>query len=260
MNGEMHQICMLVSQARNAMAGKNEFEYMADGYINSIMFSFIPQKTFFGEESRKAYSPREWYVECIRKGVSDMKFLAPLQVPDRSLLGFSNASRSCMVSFYKNGMVTSWMAGWEYDKTLKKWNVEYQEYQWDNPPAEKPRFQNNTAEFADILLRIGEFADRIGCGSFGKIFRNAREILDGGKEIPDRYGNGMPVLLPDIPEAERRLFYAASMADVFGAMGSWNDDPPGCAHMKGLDREYETLSDELLKQIRLAALYSVNES
>ncbi len=103
-------------------------------------------------------------------------------------------------------------------------------------------------------------ADRIGCGSFGKIFRNAREILDGGKEIPDRYGNGMPVLLPDIPEAERRLFYAASMADVFSAMGSWNDDSPGCAHMKGLDREYETLSDELLKQIRLAALYAVNES
>lgn len=30
--------------------------------------------------------------------------------------------------------------------------------------------------------------------------------------------------------------------------------------MKGLDREYETLSDELLKQIRLAALYAVNES
>jgi len=40
MNGEMHQICMLVSQARNAMAGKNEFEYMAEGYINSILFSF----------------------------------------------------------------------------------------------------------------------------------------------------------------------------------------------------------------------------
>lgn len=106
--------------------------------------------------------------------------------------------------------------------------MEYQEYQWENPPAEKPRFQNNTAEFVDILRWIGEFADRIGCGSSGKIFRNAREIVDGGKEIPDRYGNGMPVLLPDIPEAERGLFYAASMADVFGAMGSWNDDPPGC--------------------------------
>lgn len=162
MNGEMHQICMLVSEVRNAMAGKNEFEYMADGYINSILFSFIPQKTFFGEESRKAYSPREWYAECIRKGVSDMKFLAPLQVPDRSLLGFSNVSRSCMVSFHKNGMVTSWMAVWEYDKTLKKWNVGYQEYQWENPPAEKPRFKNNTVEFADILLRTGLDAAVLG--------------------------------------------------------------------------------------------------
>lgn len=110
MNGEMHQICMLVSEARNAMAGKNKFGYTAEGYINSILFCFIPQKALFGEESRKAYSPQDWYAECIRKGVSDMKFLAPLQVPDRSLLGFSNVSRSCMVSFHKNGMVTSWMA------------------------------------------------------------------------------------------------------------------------------------------------------
>ena len=67
MNGEMHQICMLVSQARNAMAGKNEFEYMAEGYINSILFSFTTQKKFFGEESRKTYSPREWYAECIHQ-------------------------------------------------------------------------------------------------------------------------------------------------------------------------------------------------
>lgn len=260
MNGEMHQICMLVSEARNAMAGKNKFGYTAEGYINSILFCFIPQKALFGEESRKAYSPQDWYAECIRKGVSDMKFLAPLQVPDRSLLGFSNVSRSCIASFYKSGMVTSWAAVWEYDKALRKWNVEYQESKWDNPPAGKPRFQNNAAEFADILLQIGEFADRIECGSFGKIFRNAREILDGRKEIPDRYGNGMPVLLPDIPDAEKRLFLAASMADVFGAMGSWNDDPPGCAHRKGLDEEYDSLSNELLKQIRLAALYAVNES
>lgn len=50
------------------------------------------------------------------------------------------------------------------------------------------------------------FADRIECGSFGKIFRNAREILNGGKAIPDKHGSGMPVLLPRIPEAEKRLF------------------------------------------------------
>jgi hypothetical protein len=51
---------------------------------------------------------------------------------------------------------------------------------------------------------------------------------------------------------------AADAADVFGAMGSWNDMPRGPAHEKGLDEEYESLSDELLKQVRLATLYAIN--
>lgn len=259
MNGEMHQICMLVNGARNAMAGRKEFGYIADGYINSIRFRFIPGKTFFGEEAREVHSPREWYESCIREGIDDMKFLAPLLVPDRARLGFSNGNQSCILTFHKDGVVTYWTAAWEFDKTLTKWNVVYQEHKWDNPPAEKPRFQDNTAELADILLRIGEFADRTRCGNFGNIFRGAREILNGEKGIPERYSNGMPIQLPDMPEEKRRLFYAASMADVFGAMGSWNDEPPYCAHLKGLDETYESLSNELLRQVRLAVLYAVNE-
>lgn len=38
------------------------------------------------------------------------------------------------------------------------------------------------------------------------------------------------------------MFEAASIADVFGAMGSWNDSPPIYGSQKGLDKEYETLS------------------
>ena len=259
MNGEMHQICMLVSAARNAMAGKNGFACPLDGYVNSVKFRFIPEKTFLGEKAREVYSPLEWYAECIKSGVNDMKFLAPLQVPDRTMLGFSNVNRSCMAAFHKDGLVTCWTALWEFEKTLKKWNVEYRECKWDSPPPEKPHFQNNAAELADILLRIGEFAERIECGNFADIFRNARDILKGIREIPDRYNNGRPVSLPDVPTENKRMFHAASMADVFGAMGSWNDEPPHCAHLKGLDNEYESLSNELLRQIRLAVLYAVNE-
>jgi len=65
--------------------------------------------------------------------------------------------------------------------------------------------------------------------------------------------------LPQIPDPNLQIFEAASLADVFGAMGSWNDSPPYMAHEKGLDQEYETLSAELLKHIRLAILYAVNE-
>ena len=53
MNGEMHQICMLVSQARNAMAGKNEFEYMAGGYINSILSALPLRRTSSGKNPGK---------------------------------------------------------------------------------------------------------------------------------------------------------------------------------------------------------------
>jgi len=63
----------------------------------------------------------------------------------------------------------------------------------------------------------------------------------------------------EIPEENLHLFEAASTADVFGAMGSWNDSPPYMAHERGLDNEYELLSSELLKQVRLAALYAINE-
>ncbi|RRD38069.1 hypothetical protein EII28_02735 [Fusobacterium nucleatum] len=42
-------------------------------------------------------------------------------------------------------------------------------------------------------------------------------------------------------------------------MGSWNDSPPYYACEKGLENNYKNLSNELLTQIRLALLYSVNE-
>ena len=62
-----------------------------------------------------------------------------------------------------------------------------------------------------------------------------------------------------LPQERCALFDAADCADVFGAMGSWNDTPPCLAGEKGLSREYDRLSDALLRQIRLAILYAVNE-
>lgn len=39
-NGETHRICMMFNAARNAMTKRKEFEYLADGYINSVSFCF----------------------------------------------------------------------------------------------------------------------------------------------------------------------------------------------------------------------------
>lgn len=260
MNGEMHQICMLVNAARNTLAAKKDFVYPGDEYVNSLTFQFLPRKTLLGERSYTAKNPQDWFRQCVRNGVSDMKFLVPLQVPDRALLGYANTGRTCIATFYKSGSVTYWTAVWKFEQPVRKWDVEYQEYKWDDPPPDVPRFRNNKEEFMDVLQRIAAFADEIESKNFGDVFRRARDILDGKSELPDKYPNGRPVRFPDLPEESLRLFHAASIADVFGAMGSWNDSPPCCAHDKGLDAEYESLSNELLRHLRLAALYAINEN
>lgn len=97
---------------------------------------------------------------------------------------------------------------------------------------------------------------KIDCNGFAGVFQRALDILGGSSNYIDTEYH-LP--LPEIPEENLYLFEAASTADVFGAMGSWNDSPRYMAHEKGMDKEYEFLSDELLKQVRLAALYAVNE-
>ena len=63
----------------------------------------------------------------------------------------------------------------------------------------------------------------------------------------------------DIPGHNKDLFEAASNADVFGGMGSWNDSPAGVASGKGLEKEYNELSDKLFNQIAVAIMYSINQ-
>ena len=50
-------------------------------------------------------------------------------------------------------------------------------------------------------------------------------MQDNGKEVPERYGKGTPILPPDIPKEKRGLFYTASMAGIFSIMGSWKGEP-----------------------------------
>lgn len=129
-------------------------------------------------------------------------------------------------------------------------------HEWTNPPSKKPYFENNINSFRDVLLSIKELAEKIECENFANIFTSAINLLDGCNEYPDeKFG----LSLPPIPQQNLQMFEAASVSDVFGAMGSWNDSPAYMAHKKGLSEEYETLSSELLKNVRLAILYAINE-
>ena len=111
-------------------------------------------------------------------------------------------------------------------------------------PRDALNARDNSAEFENVLVQIRDFASKIGCENFAQTFDNALKT----------YGQ-TPCLEP---QPSLRAFAAAGIAEVFGAMGSWNDEPPSMAQEIGLGDEYDRLSDELLAQKNLAILFAIN--
>lgn len=256
MNGQMYQICSIVAASKKAIQSGELIQYTPAKYENTIAFSFLPEKKFFGTKKYTAPNVSTWFEYVKSKGLQDVKLLCPFNVKDRQLLGFSNITESVILCFFKGGTVSYFVADWQFDSEKKHWNILYSEHKWPNPPSEKPHFENNIDSFRQVLSNIQSLAVQIECEYFAHIFGSAQNLLDGIGEYQDEKYD---LELPQIPHGNLRIFESASLADVFGAMGSWNDSPPYMAHEKGLDKEYESLSDELLKNIRLAILYAINE-
>lgn len=256
MNGQMYQLCVLAAAGKKALKYNEPIQYVPAKYENEISFSCLRGACAAEAGMHTVSDVAAWFAYLKSMGLQDIKVLCPIAVKDKGLLGFSNTTESLILCFYKNGKVTYFAVDWQFDAGKKLWNVHYSEQEWKNPPSEKPRFENNADTFRQVLLKIKDFATELEFGNFARIFDSAGNILDGSEDYPDKkYG----LCLPQIPQKNLQMFEAASAADVFGAMGSWNDSPPWAAHEKGLDQEYETLSDELLRNIRLAILYAINE-
>lgn len=250
MNGEIYQIARLVTAYKTG----NKFEF-AD-YEKEIHFSFLP-KGIIAKSDLWVSEPDKWLYALPDAGIEKLYLIMDTNVNSqkRPTLGFSNSQPVIIMSVYKNGKVTYWSPHWNYNDTIKGWTVEYTENKWRNAPKSKPAFKNNIQDFKNILDRISAFAYDINENRFGDVFKTAYQLLGGAVPSTEyRYAD-----IPDLPQENRLLFNAASLADVFGAMGSWNDSPAGLAAQRGMEEEYETLSDELLKQLRFAVMYAVNE-
>lgn len=265
MNGENYQLCNIVTSVKNALykkvknyddiklgdsIGHDNIEFNKIDYEKNINFRFC-----YEHGSYKVESVEEWYKKCLSLNISDIKCLMSTSVNDRAMMGFANSNNGSIVCFFENpNHVTYFTPLWSFEQD--GWNIEYQEYIWKDAPKGKPHFKDNTKELLYILKAIGQFSCEIGEVSWKGVFDKSIAILNGTYDILNEEKK-LPIL--KLPSDKICLFEAASNADVFGAMGSWNDSPCCSAYEKGLEEEYNRLSDELLKQIRLAILYTVNE-
>ena len=254
MNGEVFNACIIVASIKQALKSNLELDYKSEKFIKSLVFDYV-----LGDEpeKREQASINEWFKHVLKLGLKDVRFATNLAVSsdERSLQGFSNVSHKSILCIYKDKM-SYFVPHWSFKEDKKGWDVweiVYKEFSLDGMP-EIQKFSDNTLEFKDILTRTSKFADEIECENFGDCFRKGLKALNEPEKIEQNVLNA-----PLMPKLNLALFTAASAADVFGGMGSWNDDAAGWAQHKKRAKEYDELSSELFTQMRKALLFAINE-
>lgn len=251
MNGEVFNACIIVASIKQALRSNLELDYKDEKYIKSLVFDYILEDD---PEKREQASINEWFKHAKKLGLSDMRFATNLTVSskERSLQGFSNVSYKSILCIYKDKM-SYFVPHWSFEEDKNGWDIVYKEFSLDGTP-EIQKFSDSTLEFKDILTRTSKFADEIECENFGDCFRKGLKALNEPENIEQNILNA-----PLMPKLNLALFTAASAADVFGGMGSWNDDAAGLAQHKRRAKEYDELSAELFTQMRKATLFAINE-
>ncbi len=256
MNIEIVQICDITLAVKFALKTKTNIKYFPFEYERNIEFLFSKNKIDFLEKNYKAGNIEEWFDYCLNLELEDIKILLPVSSKNLNIPNDLNTSKIKIICYFKNNLILYFTPKWEdYNN---EWYIIYTEHEWEPPLKAKPKFYDNTEDFKDVLNRIAILADKIDFQNFGNIFRKAISILNG-EEIENIQKTFYGIYFSELPKINKLLFYASDISDVFGGMGSWNDSPPYYAHKKGLESEYDSLTEELLTQIRLALLSSVNE-
>jgi len=156
MNGEVYQIASIVSAAKKALKENRDIIYSPQKYVQDVLFRFV---SVHGEEHYIAKNVSEWFEQLKQRKIEDIKLLLPYEVKDRSRLGFSNQSGSMILCFYQDGQVTFFRPYWEFSDKARMWTIYYTENVWENPPANKPNFQNNENELKEYMLAVDEVSE-----------------------------------------------------------------------------------------------------
>ncbi|NVF12320.1 hypothetical protein HV819_10165 [Anaerococcus sp. AGMB00486] len=238
MNGQVSQIMKMTAVTKRILKYHEMVEYTPEYYVNSISFEV---KWIFGK-TKKLKSFKDWVRHIQKFNYKDVKVYINPDVQDPGLLGFSNTNDIKIILHLLNGKIIEYRPTWYFNENIRKWDISYVEEKIDNPKIYEDGTTFDIYKFDSLLDEISKFASDIGAENFAKIFSNAKNTLNRN----------------DFPRQYMHILLAASESDVFGAMGSWNDEPYGMAAEKGLLKEYERLSKALVRENRLAAMYCIN--
>ncbi len=252
MNGEVSQICRIVAAARTALKNGTDYEFTPLKYEGSITFNFCDRKNEGGPLFR-AKDPADWFAHLKNEGIQSIFMIMGMKVA-RQQLGFVNHAGTSIFVRYADNTVTRFVPYWSFSNETRLWTIVYTESIAEGAPENDPEFRNESSLMIATLTDIEKLAEELGEANFAKTFKKAAEILAGDK-VPTFKEGAVP---PQLPDEMMKYYVACDMADVFGAMGSWNDSAAAAAQTHDRSKDYVTLSDRLVCGIRLMTMYAVN--
>jgi len=229
-----------------------------------IHFLLAPRKGKVRDWEVVAQTPDEWMnllltqkmtrASLIHKPVNDPKFA------DRMTAGFVGGGGQWLLCVQKQDHSDFWQAAWQVanrdapDRRI--WRVQYALVEETNQlAADRPNLSELTAQLAEALVEIEQFAREQKLDGFADCFAKAQQCLSSPTPFSTVYHKDIaPEGLLTIEAA--RLLAACQAAWVFGGMGSWND-----LGFDGAEQLlYQRLSDHVYNLLNGAICASVNSS
>ncbi len=242
---------------------------------NEVVFNFHHSVEFWDAKqkllSRKfelelvSTDPDEWIDDQIRRGTTQAS-LAYKPSPkgtreDRMTAGFVGGGGKFLLVLQKWNASEIWHSMTKVeDKDDPEQKIWKTGFFFASSQAEPPPKHRSVAlvssDLRGALVAIHAFAEKQDINDFAKTFREALDRLDADDPLAGCYYR--PVIPDGLLSLEaRRLFAAAELPFVFGAMGSWND--LGFHRDEQLQEEYSTLSDRLFALSNEAICVAVND-
>ncbi|WP_052723639.1 hypothetical protein [Paenibacillus wulumuqiensis] len=252
MNGEIHQQLLITSLGNGYLIHGTDASSKELQHTDSVHVTFT--------DGSQSWDWPGWLAYLRSIGCQRLMMVSGSQPEEKwQTSGFAGGGARAGIITLGAQQNRIWIPHWESRqfRSSVRWNITYTEQEQElGQPSERTFLPLSEVEmqFREVLQQIAALAEAIQ-QSFWK-----QNFFDPGIAILD--GASAPRLafeLPDVYSDEaRRLLNAVYKTWVFGAMGSWNDEPPYSAYEHGKSEEYEQISARLYAALLRTAQAAVN--
>ena len=268
MDGQLAQLIALVGHGSSFLSGSinsNALDLQQSNstfqYVEALKFARYQDKQAF-QGTEIANDVRSWFETLHSEGARRLWYVAFAwqrdDLPEHIAGSFAGGvPRAIQVDYPDRYELwyPKWTVGDKDHPHRRIWNVEYRALPSERSQVRMPDVESIRVYLRQKLEAAEEFAQRAAEGAqpWAAWFTAALQLLTNSIPLPPYHTDMLPqdgyLLLA------RQLLAAATQANVFSGMGSWNDIG---FNDKAIQAQYEQVTRELYEAVKISFIAAVN--